>query len=117
MNKESAVAYINTVRTFDENLKLIGKELNAYQLEEILRWLHKKEALLNKVHTDICNRPFTEDEYTSLNEFEKVIVSYVKEKLGFECEINRDPRGYAIRIKLPNGKYNSWDGETWTLNW
>jgi hypothetical protein len=34
-------------------------------------------------------------------------------KYGFGLEFNGDPRGGAIRVILPSGISNSWDGKTW----
>ena len=44
-------------------------------------------------------------------------VKKITDQLGFQVKFNQDPRGFAIRFILPSGRYNSWDGETWGINW
>lgn len=39
---------------------------------------------------------------------------FVAGALGFHSvKFDTDPRGYTIKLKLPSGRYNSWDGESW----
>lgn len=40
-------------------------------------------------------------------------VEFVAGALGLTAEMDTDPRGYTIKLKLPSGRYNSWDGESW----
>ena len=51
---------------------------------------------------------------------EKKVQDRVREiiaRYGFGVEFNGDPRGAAIRILLPNGASNNWDGTTWAVVW
>ena len=85
-------------------------------MADYLSELHKYESTLTRYNTIACERDLTVWE-------EKrgvVIENKVKDIaaiLGFDVIFNSDPRGYAIRFILPSKKYNSWDGETWALNW
>jgi hypothetical protein len=40
-------------------------------------------------------------------------IEYVAEALGVGVELDGDPRGYTIKLKLPSKRYNSWDGVSW----
>jgi hypothetical protein len=40
-------------------------------------------------------------------------VEFVAEALGLDVETDGDPRGYTIKLRLPSGRFNSWDGLSW----
>lgn len=44
-------------------------------------------------------------------------VKKIIEELNIKVEFNGDPRGGAIRLRLPKGEYNSMDGETYGIYW
>ena len=93
------------------------KNLNAIEVLETMKKLHRWEKTLNNKYIDACNRQLTEKEEEKAEILEKRIKEYVLENLGFNVKFNRDPRGCSIKIYLPSGRYNSLDGETWRINW
>ena len=81
--------------------------------------LHRTETALHRLALDECNNP-TYDEKKQ-ERLENLAEKLVKEALGCECETQRDPRGFCIRMHLVDEDgdvwSNSWDGVTTGLAW
>ncbi len=78
--------------------------------------LYLCEKTLSRLNEIACERDMTQRE-EKLNERTENKVREIANTMGFKVDFNADPRGCAIMFYLPSGKYNSWDGETWRINW
>jgi AraC-like DNA-binding protein len=112
MNKQSKENYAATFNRFIEDSKV----KNPGEMSDILNDLHRYESSLKRLNTAVCERELTENDEKKTEMIERK-VKEIAEQLGFNFYINDDPRGYAIRFYLPSKHYNSWDGETWGINW
>jgi hypothetical protein len=112
MNKQSKENYTFTFNRFMED----GNIKDPSELSDILNDLHRYESSLSRYNEIACNREMTDNEIKRQGMIENK-VKEIATKLGFNFYINGDPRGYAIRFYLPSKHYNSWDGETWGINW
>ena len=113
MNKQEQTNYATTLNLFLHDSTEIK---NPVIMADILFELHKCESSLNRYYTILCERDITESENKRMESIERKI-KFLSARLGFDYHLNHDPRGYAIRFLLPSKRYNSWDGETWALNW
>ncbi len=57
----------------------------------------------------LCNTPNFEDKRDELREQFKAIC--LKHGLELKADITGDPRGYCLKIHLPDGSYNTWGGK------
>lgn len=112
MNKQQKENYSVSFKRFMED----GNIKNTGELSEIMDKLHRYETTLSRIHTIECERDLTDNEVKQ-EERTTQKVKEIAEKLGFNFFINGDPRGFAIRFYLPSKRYNSWDGETWGIDW
>jgi hypothetical protein len=83
---------------------------------EIIQRLHKWERRLSTINTHQCNRELTQWEI-KIQETSKEKVKSICEDLGVKVRFNQDPRGCAIKLYYPSGRYNSLDGESWVFGW
>lgn len=113
MNKQSQSNYASTLNLFLHDSTEIK---NPVIMADILFSLHRCEISLNRYYTIECERGLSESENKRMQSIENKVKVFAS-KLGFDYRLNSDPRGCAIRFLLPSKKYNSWDGETWSLNW
>ena len=100
--------------TLSQFKKELGDEINIDDLTEILNKLWNCEMKLKRLAEDDCNRGLTDKEIKERFKIEEEVKEMINQ-LGFSGYINNDPRGLAIRIILPSGESNMFDGETWGL--
>ena len=104
---------------FNTHLEVFESELEASDIS-YLEIYNKLEALvtiehsLSKLNELACNYPLTSRQEKRLENLEKEAIQII-ESLGFKGETQNDPRGHAILIYLPSGKFNSWDGESYRI--
>ncbi len=70
---------------------------------------------LNKINEDNCNLPSS----ARRDKREQGLLSRAAEiakELSCKLHHTGDPRGHAIRLIRPDGRYNCWDGETWAID-
>lgn len=84
---------------------------------DILNNLSIYSKRLDRINTELCNGTTREVELHQRAERIKNKVSIIAHSLGFNVEFNDDPRGYSIKLYLPSGKSNSWDGKSFTVCW
>lgn len=66
--------------------------------------------ILARYAVDECNR----GELTPRQaKREKRLIQVLRDFYGDALDVNGDPRGYVVKIKLPSGRYNNWGGEAW----
>jgi hypothetical protein len=99
--------------------------------------LHRAESTLNRLNEEECNGwPVMHNDGRVYYDWDQkradankvksdrieARVTRLVESHGLTVSFGGDPRGCAIRILLPadeNGRrrYNSWDGESWVIDW
>ena len=91
------------------------------EMFDICDKLHRYETTLNRIYTTRLNDRLSPEREVQLRKQELTAITNVTEiakKLGFEFYISDEPRGKAIRFRLPDGRsYNCADGETWVIDW
>ena len=112
MNKQQQATYSRTLQVFltESQVK------DSAAMSEILFKLHRYETILHRLAEDACERELTASEIRREENTEDQ-VNALAALLGFTVEFKSDPRGCAIRFILPSKIYNSWDGESWVLDW
>ena len=107
------------VQLFDKHLNVFLEELKESNLD-YLEIYNKLESLvtinasLNRLNELACSYELTSRQEKRLENLENEAINII-ESLGFKGDTQRDPRGEAILIYLPSGKYNSWDGESYRI--
>lgn len=104
---------------------LLAFKRNAPHLEldrvsYIMDLLHRNDTTLNRINDTRCEVPMSDKETAAMEKKEAAAerrVTALVEELGFKVVFNGDPRGGAVRIILPDGSSNTWDGETWGMDW
>lgn len=80
--------------------------ITARKLFKLSRTIYKK-ALIG-----FNEQTLTQKEKDEIEELEKEVTK-ITDKLGTEADILSDIRGYIIKIKMFDGRYNCWAGEGW----
>lgn len=131
--KQQAMEYGRIFGKFREMFPQLGYDGTV----ALLAKLHRYEATLQRINENDCNgHPRMKTEYRDgkMYRFEvedqawaardakkeasiqKKVVELLGQ-LGIKVQFNGDPRGGAIRMLLPDGSSNGWDGETWGIYW
>ena len=98
-------------RTAADNGKLDEK----FHMTWIANRLHRIEVTLSRLAEEDCSSILSKAYEAKRNRLEWLAEKLIKENIGCKCYIQRDPRGYAIRMYL-NGYSNQFDG-TVALMW
>lgn len=83
-------------------------------LETVARLLYIDGATLARLYEIDCSEKLSEAQQETHDRRKKDIEDRVTRRLndlGLTFEFNDDPRGYAIKVKLPNGRNNNWGGD------
>lgn len=85
------------------------------RIATILLDIHSASQSLHRFAETACDRNMTDAECKR----EKSLMGKVR-RLAFEIgivdvEFNGDPRGYAVKVKLPGGQSNDFGGERWGI--
>lgn len=65
---------------------------------------------LHKYAETACNFSLTDRQEKRVDALEKRAIAHAA-ALGVTLKFNGDPRGYAVKVMLPNGDYNTWGGK------
>lgn len=65
---------------------------------------------LHKYAEGDCNYGLSEAQRKRVANLETRAVAHAS-ALGVTLKFNSDPRGYAVKVLLPNGDYNTWGGK------
>ena len=106
----------NYAWTFNRFMEDCTTNVSEDRMYEIMDTLHRHETTLTRINTIECERNLRESESKKWDTTTKKVEELAKE-LGFKVEFNGDARGLCIKFHLPSKRYNSWDGETWRINW
>ena len=104
---------------FNKHLNVFVNELEKSDIS-YLEIINKLEALvtinasLNKLNELACEVELSSRQEKRIENLENEAIKII-EKLGFKGDTQRDPRGDAILIYLPSGKFNSFDGESYRI--
>lgn len=119
MTKQQIRNKENVITNMCHTAKFYGKDDDRLSMVYLAERLHRMETTLQHLAEDECNFPTYDEKKQS--RLEKLATKLITEQLGCKCYMNRDPRGFAIRMYLvdENGDkvWNCWDGETTGLDW
>ena len=105
----------STFRKAIPNYTMEDKEL----IENLLK-LKRYETTYRNLNIAGCSN-FNEESYNKKTKSIEKKVNEIASKMGIKVEFSGEPRGYALRFKLPaqDGRkvYNNFDGESFCLNW
>lgn len=65
---------------------------------------------LNRYNETSCNYGLTPAQEKRVANIEKRVTALCT-SLGISAHFNGDPRGYAVKLALPDGSYNTWGGK------
>lgn len=78
-----------------------------FQIAEDGYALHRLAVNLQRLNEQYCNGNVDGDQY----QVKKNVIRKKMHQLGYDGLLNGDPRGAAIKLKLPSGKVNDWGNE------
>lgn len=108
----------NVLEAFCRNAPhLTEKRINS--IINMLRGHEIKLRSINEIHcgVDLSNKPLEKAKLAKDEEETEVKVRKLVDELKFKVEFGGDPRGSAIKIKMPDKSFNCWDGESWEMYW
>lgn len=126
MTKEQMKNKERFARAIMQTANANGKEMDYLQAVRAAEYIHRVEATLSRLADMECDEYYYNHYWKNginpkQERAEERIEKYIRETIGCECCIQRDPRGYCVRLYLKNEAtgffYNSWDGETSAANW
>ena len=82
-------------------------EATLHDLQRLLRFA----ATHQRICTDECNRELSEREQAKKIRVQRKILALCT-SAKVEARFSGDPRGCTVKLRLPDGTYNNWDGET-----
>jgi len=100
--------------TDTENAIVEACGIERGRVRELLPLLRKAESMLTRINEIACGGDLSPQQQRTRDSYESEARRIAKE-LGCQVRFNNDPRGAAIRLVLPDGRSNNWDGETWCL--
>ena len=65
---------------------------------------------LGRYYETACNYSLTPTQDTRVTKLEERVRTVCTE-LGIGAKFNADPRGYPVKLLLPNGDFNTWGGK------
>ena len=115
MNKNQFRERESTIEKFQA---LNRNTMDWSMVEKLVDKLHRYETTLHRIAEIQCSVEMSEEVEARIAKKEENTEKKIKaiaQKLGFEVDFNGDPRGGAIRFRLPDRSSNNWDGETWGI--
>lgn len=112
MNNQETLNYTRTLWTF---LNEFRSEKNPIVMAEHILKIKSLEKTLHRFYEIACERELSLKELQRQEGVEGKI-ELLAAGIGFSVRFNSDPRGLPVKFTLPSGKHNSWDGETWVLD-
>jgi hypothetical protein len=100
--------------TDTENAIVEASGVERSRVRELLPMLRRCEMQLNKLNEVECSGDLSPAQLRTRTAYQREAKRDAKE-LGCSVRFNGDPRGAAIRLLLPDGRSNNWDGETWCM--
>lgn len=97
--------------TRDERLEFafVMGELGKLRFSEVERLLKLAKAH-GKLQEKACNSELSDREKAREAKIEQEIANLLHPS-GIKAKFGGDPRGYTVKLILPNKRYNTWGGE------
>lgn len=96
-----------------QDVFVLSREIPSSTLEEIIKLLEIAQKL-SRLNLKFANEGLTDAEEKKKNSLEQK-AEKIAIKWEIPMEFNSDPRGFAVELKLPSGRSNSFVGEIWGL--
>jgi hypothetical protein len=105
-----------------ESLLFLSKEfaplgLSNHTLADTLLKLKRLNKTIEKYNIIACERELRDTETAAQDRAEKAAETICKDVLKCGLQLTNDPRGIAIGLLLPSKRSNSFDGETWRIDY
>ena len=100
--REMEVAELAALITKDTTLTPYAAAQSAVALKHMANRLHRYAEAA-------CNYGLTEQQEKRVASLEKRVAKLCQD-MGLTVKFNGDPRGYAVKVQLPSGRYNTWGG-------
>lgn len=78
-----------------------------------LKWI--SGALRRLYEIALCDRPWTDRERAVEAELEATAI-WLGQVIGLRVFVQDDPRGPAVRVRLPDGRSNNLGGDDWAVS-
>lgn len=91
-----------------------ARNVASDRLAHLVEHLYRCAKQLSVYAERACDRPLTPTEKNARKAVERQAHELCAE-LGVPVSFNDDPRGFSVKLRLPNGASNDWGGETWGL--
>lgn len=86
--------------------------VRTFGVAELASKLIRAAGSLHKRYEAACSYPWASTEaYETATARKEIAVAMLMKPFGIDVEFQRDPRGAAIKLKLPSGRTNDWGGE------
>ena len=112
LNKRESEVFNKHLSVFVNELET--SDISYLEIKDSLEELISLNSSLNRLNELACNIGLTTSQEKRLERLESEAIEII-EDLGFRGDTQRDPRGDAILVYLPSGKFNSWDGESYRI--
>lgn len=92
-----------------ENVKVLARNYPNVNADKLQTELYKLALKCEHNAVALCNTPNHVDTRSDL----KMCFIAIADKYGIDCaaEVTGDPRGYCLKLHLPDGSYNTWGGK------
>lgn len=102
MNKEQSMRRAESIAVVARNFPQVK---DAARLQDDL---HNLGVKCQRNAENLCNI----EDYTDQRDLLRAKLAKIKKKHGveFEVSVQGDPRGYCLKVKMPQGDYNTWGG-------
>jgi hypothetical protein len=92
------------------NERVLARNFPNVNVVQLQTDLYKLALDCERNALGLCNTPNWEDQRDQL----RIRLEQIKNKhgaLALEADVTGDPRGYCLKLHLPNGDHNTWGGK------
>jgi hypothetical protein len=92
-----------------ENENVLARNYPEANATKLQNDLFKLALACERNALGLCNEPNFEDRRDELREQFKAICK--KHGINLKADVTGDPRGYCLKLHLPDGSWNTWGGK------
>ena len=104
------MATMTQVREYTEFARIMTQERGSLVQEEDLAELIRLAGALQRINEADCNDGGNPKRASREKALQNKVLGIVETGWAFDVKFNGDPRGYAVKILLPSGRYNTMGG-------
>lgn len=96
-------------QAMEENIKVLARNYPNVDAVALQSDLYKLALACERNATELCNTPNHIDQRDQLRaRFLKICQKY---DVALNADLSGDPRGYCLKLHLPDGSHNTWGGQ------